>query len=296
MGHDLPVAPTVRPLSNALGAEVTGIDLTTVTPDDVAEVRALLLEHLVCFFPGQRLTRDAHVALGRAFGDLEVNPNLPGPEGGPREMVELRASQGGIADEWHTDVTFLPSPSVMSIMHMVECPPIGGDTMWSNQYLAYEDLSPPLREMLEGLSALHDAEPHGKPDMKAHHPVVRVHPETGRRSLFVNTQFTRRIVEVSHAESEALLAFLKAWSIQDRFCVRYAWTPGAVAIWDNRVTQHHVVNDFSGERIIQRVTVLGDVPTGEAPRWDPYAPSRRGSVARHDTVLARDLRAAATLD
>jgi len=284
---------TVRPLSRALGAEVTGIDLATVTDADAAGIRELLLEHLVCFFPGQQLDRDAHVALGRAFSELEVNPNLPSPEGGPREMVELRASQGGIADEWHTDVTFLPSPSVMSIMHMVQCPDLGGDTMWSNQYHAYEELSPALQELLLGCTALHDAEPHGKPDMKAHHPVVQVHPETGRRSLFVNTQFTRRIVELSHAESEALLGFLKGWSTQDRFCVRYAWTPGTVAIWDNRVTQHHVVNDFEGERIIQRVTVLGDLPTGEPARWEPYAPTRRGSVARHDTLLARDLRLAA---
>lgn len=286
----------VRPLSAALGAEVTGIDLGSVTPADVAGIRALLLEHLVGFFPGQHLTKDAHVALGRAFGDLEVNPNLPNPEGGPREMVELRASWGGIADEWHTDVTFLPSPSVMSIMHMVACPDLGGDTMWSNQHLAFEELSPPMRDLLVGLTALHDAEPHGKPDMKSHHPLVRVHPETGRRALFVNEQFTRRIVEMSHLESEVLLTFLKQWSTQERFTVRYRWTPGTVAIWDNRVTQHFVVNDFEGERIIQRVTVLGDTPTGDPPRWEPYAPTRRGSATRYDMQMNRALQTIATLD
>jgi len=136
---------------------VTGIGLGAVTNADVARIRELLLEHLVCFFPDQHLTKEAHVALGRAFGDLEVNPNLPNPEGGPREMVELRASWGGIADEWHTAVTFPPSPSVMSIMHMVTCPDLGGDTMWSNQYLAFEELSPPMRDLLVGLTAIHDA-------------------------------------------------------------------------------------------------------------------------------------------
>jgi taurine dioxygenase len=282
---------SVRPLSRALGAEVTGIDLGAVTDGDVARIRELLLEHLVCFFPGQHLSKDAHVALGRAFGDLEVNPNLPNPEGGPREMVELRASQGGIADEWHTDVTFLPSPSVMSIMHMVECPSLGGDTMWSNQYLAFEELSAPMRDLLVGLTALHDAEPHFKPEMKAHHPVVRVHPETGRRALFVNYQFTRRIVEMSQVESDALLGFLKQWATQDRFCVRYSWTPGTVAMWDNRVTQHFVVNDFEGERVIQRVTVLGDFPTGDPPRWDPYAATRRGAATRSDVMMTRALAA-----
>ncbi len=287
---------SVRPLSRALGAEVTGIDLSAVTDADVARVRDILLEHLVCFFPGQHLTKDAHVALGRAFGDLEVNPNLPNPEGGPREMVELRASWGGIADEWHTDVTFLPSPSVMSIMHMVACPDLGGDTMWSNQYLAFEELSPPLRDLLVGLSAIHDAEPHGKPEMKSHHPLVRVHPETGRLALFVNDQFTRRIVEMSHVESETLLTFLKQWATQDRFCVRYSWTAGTVAIWDNRVTQHFVVNDFDGERTIQRVTVLGDLPTGDPPRWEPYAPGRRGAATRYDTAMTRALQTIATLD
>lgn len=287
---------SVRPLSRALGAEVTGIDLGAVSDADVARIRALLLEHLVCFFPGQHLTRDAHVSLGQAFGDLEVNPNLPNPEGGPREMVELRASWGGIADEWHTDVTFLPSPSVMSIMHMVACPDLGGDTMWSNQYLAFEELSPPMRDLLVGLTALHDAEPHGKPDMKSHHPLVRVHPETGRRALFVNEQSTRRIVEMSHVESEVLLAFLKQWSTQERFTVRYRWTPGTVAIWDNRVTQHFVVNDFDGERIIQRVTVLGDTPTGDPPRWAPYAPTRRGAATRYDMQMNRALQTVATMD
>jgi taurine dioxygenase len=203
--------------------------------------------------------------------------------------MELRASFGGVADEWHTDVTFRPHPSVMSIMHMVQCPEIGGDTLWANQYLAYEELSAPLRQMVEGLTALHDATPHGHPEMKARHPVVRIHPETGRRSLLVNEHFTRRIVELSQPESDALLAHLIPWSTQERFTVRYRWTPGTFAMWDNRCTQHFVVNDFDGERVIQRVAVLGDDPVGDAPRWDPYRPAHKGTASRDDAIMLRDL-------
>ncbi len=281
---------SVRPLGRALGAAVHGLDLDGATEADVAAVRAYLLDHQVLFFPDQELTMEGHVALGRKFGELEVHPNLPVPEGGPKEMVELRASWGGVADEWHTDVTFLPHPSVMSIMHMVECPEVGGDTMWANQYLAYEELSDPLRDLVAGLTALHDATPHGKPEMKTIHPVVRSHPETGRRSLLVNEHFTRRIVELSHAESDVLLRYLCSWSTQERFTVRYRWTPGTVAIWDNRCTQHFVVHDFEGERVILRVTVLGDDPEGQASRWAPFVSNRRGAASVHDVPLARHLK------
>lgn len=279
----------VEPLSKALGAEVRGLDLNAVTADEVDQIRALLLEHLVLLFPGQDITLEGHVALGRQFGELEINPNLPGPEGAPPEVVELRASFGGIADEWHTDVTFLPQPSVMSILRYVTGPPLGGDTMWSNQCLAFSELSEPMQELLCGLTALHDATPHGKPEMTAIHPVVRTHPESGRNALFVNEHFTRRIVEMSHGESQMLLDHLRQWSKQERFTVRYRWTPGTVAMWDNRCTQHFVLNDFTGERIIQRVTVLGDAPTGPGPRWDPFVAAHVGAASLHDLPLKRHL-------
>jgi len=281
----------VRRLSRALGAEVCGVDLARLDDAGTAAIRALLLEHLVLFFPGQHLSIDEHVALGRRFGELEVHPNLPSAAGGPNEVMELRASWGGVADEWHTDVTFQPQPLMMSIMHMVQCPEIGGDTLWANQYLAYEELSAPLRAMVDGLTALHDATPHGKPEMKARHPVVRIHPETGRRALLVNEHFTRRIVELSQPESDVLLRFLVRWATQERFCVRYRWTPGTFAMWDNRCTQHFVVNDFEGERVIQRVAVLGDDPigVGDAPRWEPYRPVHKGTASRDDAIMLRDL-------
>jgi len=277
----------IRPLSAALGAEVVGADLDAATEQDVSEIRNILLDHLVLFFPDQSLSLDGHVALGQKFGELEIHPNLGSADDDHPEVVELKASLGGVADEWHTDVTFLPHPSVMSIMHMVKCPDLGGDTMWANQYLAYDHLSAPMKAMLNGLSALHNASPHGKPEMASVHPVVRIHPETDRRSLLVNEHFTKRIVELSHDESEAILNYLTRWSVSEQFTVRYNWSPGAVAIWDNRCTQHSVVHDFVGERIIQRVTVLGDDPQGDDPKWPAYATERVGATSVHDVILKK---------
>ncbi len=275
----------VTRLAGALGAEVRGIDLARATAADAERIRALLLEHLVLFFPAQDLTIDQHVALGRHFGPLEAHPNLKNPFTQHPELFELAASHGGIADEWHTDLTFLASPSQMSILRMVKCPAVGGDTLWTNLCAAYEALAPPLRDLCDGLSALHDAQPHGRPEQTAVHPVVRVHPDTGKRALYVNEHFTRRIVELSHPESEALLAFLTRWVHQERFTVRYRWSEGTLAFWDNRCTQHFVVTDFSGERVIQRITVMGDEPKGNDPRWPRWRPSFFSAQTRHDRPL-----------
>ena len=159
--------------------------------------------------------------------------------------------------------------------------------MWANVYKAYEELSPAMRDFCRGLTALHDAAPHGKPQDMAIHPVVRIHPITKRKSLFVNEHFTRRIVELSSEESEALLGHLKRWVSNPRFTVRYRWTEGTVAMWDNRCTQHFVLNDFEDERIIQRVTVMGDEPEGAEPaRWDPYVRSQKpAATSRYDAQL-----------
>jgi hypothetical protein len=154
--------------------------------------------------------------------------------------------------------------------------------MWTNLCAAYDALSPPLRELCDGLTALHDALPHGKPELMSVHPVVRVHPDTGKRALYVNEHFTRRIVELSAPESDALLGFLTRWVQQPRFTVRYRWSEGTIGIWDNRCTQHFVVADFVGERIIQRVTVMGDRPKGNDPRWPAWKPTLRSAQTRHD--------------
>jgi taurine dioxygenase len=290
---DDPVAATefeVVRLSPSLGAEVRGVALAGIGPAGIAEIERLLLEHKVLFFPGQHLGVDDHVAFGRHFGPLEAHPNLRNPFTQHPELFELAASSGGIADEWHTDLTFLPSPSVASVLNMVRCPAVGGDTMWTNLELAYAELSAPMQALCDGLSAVHDATPHGKPELATIHPVVRVHPITGRRSLYVNEHFTRRIVELGHAESEAVLGLLTAWVHQERFTVRYRWSEGTIAMWDNRCTQHFVLNDFEGERIIQRVTIMGDRPEGLAPSpWAPFTTARRSAQSRHDRQLARVL-------
>ena len=249
----------VNRLAGSLGAEIRGISLAQAGPSDADTIRSLLLEHQVLFFPDQHLTPDQHIAFGRLFGKLESHPNLAASNERP-EFFELRAKSGagGIADEWHSDLTCQEEPSLLAILHMVKCPEVGGDTLWANAYKAYDELSPAMRDFCEGLSALHDAHPHGNPEQMAVHPVVRVHPVTRRKSLFVNEHFTRRIVELSHEESDAVLRFLVSWVASPRFTVRYRWSPGTIAMWDNRCTQHHVLNDFEGERVIQLVTVMGD--------------------------------------
>lgn len=274
-------------LAGALGAEVRGIDLGNPTLPDIDGVKALLVEHHVLFFPDQRLDVDQHVALGRHFGELEGHPHLKNPITEHPELFELVASGGGVADEWHTDITFRPDPALMSILHMVKCPDVGGDTLWTNLHTAYDELSPPMQDLCEGLTALHDALPHNRPDQMTIHPVVRVHPETGRKLLYVNEHFTRRIVEMNASESEMLLSYLTHWVQNPRFTVRYRWTEGTIGMWDNRCTQHFVLNDFEGERIVQRVTVMGDEPiAAAAPRWQPWIrEGRLSATSRHDRQL-----------
>jgi taurine dioxygenase len=283
-------------LSGSLGAEVRGVALREVGPAEAEQVLSLLLEHQVLFFPDQHVTQEEHVAFGRHFGTLAGHPNLKNPFSEHAEIFELAASRAGIADEWHSDITFQSEPSVLSILHMLKCPEVGGDTLWSNVYKAYEGLSAPLRDLCDGLTALHDAAPHGKPEDMAVHPVVRIHPATKRKALFVNEHFTRRIVELSHEESEVLLGHLKRWVANPRFTVRHRWSEGTVAMWDNRCTQHFVLNDFDEERIIQRVTVMGDVPEGaQSPRWGPYVRLQNpAATSRHDAQLNRFLGRQAT--
>lgn len=290
---------SIERLTTALGAEVRGMSLRGVVAEQVETIKSLLLEHQVLFFPEQFLDIDAHVALGEHFGPLDAHPNLENPFTQHPQVFELAASHGGVADEWHSDISFSSEPAMMSILNMIECPAVGGDTMWANTAAAYDALSAPLRDLCDGLTALHDATPHGKPETNAIHPVVRTHPVTGRKSLFVNEHFTRRIVELSHEESELLLGHLARWIVQPRFCVRYRWKNGTIAIWDNRCTQHFVVGDFDEQRIIQRVTVMGDKPESEeAPRWEPYTRQQVvGATSRYDQQLNEALgREALTLE
>ena len=283
---NIPENWSVTRLAGALGAEITGPDISNPSKADISALKALLLEHLVIFLPNQHPTVDAHVAFGRHFGEIEGHPNLKNPYTPHTEMFELAATHGGVADEWHTDLTFRAEPALMSILHLVKCPPTGGDTMWASLYQAYNELSAPMKEICDGMTALHDAAPHNNPEQTMIHPVVRIHPETGKKALYVNEHFTRRLVELSAGESDALLSYLTRWVQNPRFTVRYRWTEGTIGIWDNRCTQHFVLNDFVGERIIQRVTIMGDKPEGETPRWEPYVrDGRLSATSRHDRQL-----------
>jgi taurine dioxygenase len=281
----------VRPISGALGAEVRGAHLARLDDAQWSALRELWLEHLVLFFPGQHLSHAEHVALGRRFGEIEIHPFIPKVSDAFPEIVVLDSDQGARADTWHTDVTFSPTPPMASILSMVVCPRRGGDTLWTNQYLAYETLSAPLRDLVDGLTAVHHAAPFGHPEIRAEHPAVRIHPETGRRALYVNRTFTSHFKEMRRQESDALLRMLCDWSEQPSFQCRYAWSKGAVGIWDNRCTMHFAINDYRDTRIIQRVTVLGDAPRGPAARWpefsdDRYSPGDygRSSAARRGAL------------
>jgi len=281
----------VTPLSGSIGAAIRGVDLRNVDDETIAEIRRIWLHRKVIFFPGQHLDEAAHQAFAAQFGELtEGHPVIPSVEGFPNvfeidysKARELYATYGDVASKtqglgWHTDVTFMPRPPAGSILRAVVVPAAGGDTAFSNQQAAFEALSPALQEFLSTLHAVHDGraqfkaaleqvgsgrwEGKGIPEIEpVVHPVVRTHPETGAKVLFVNPGFTSHIVELTRFESDALLSYLYAHSVRPEFVVRYHWTSGDVGFWDNRATQHSVVGDLGEHhRVIQRVTIKGDAP------------------------------------
>ena len=281
----------VEPLSGSIGAVIRGVDLRDMSDDEVAAIRKVWLARKVVFFPQQHLSPDAHLAFAGRFGiPTEGHPVIPGIDGYPNifeidytKSRELYATYGDVATrrkgiDWHTDVTFVKRPPLGSILNAKVIPHSGGDTMWSDQGAAFADLSPSLQNYLSTLHAVHDGrdafknilERVGKGNWEgkefadlepATHPVVRTHPETGERVLFVNPGFTSHIVELDGHESAALLEFLYQHSVRPEFTVRYHWTQGDVGFWDNRSTQHAVVGDFGAQhRVIQRVTLKGDQP------------------------------------
>jgi taurine dioxygenase len=239
-----------------------------------------------CSFPDQRLSPDEHVAFACRFGTPDVRPVLPKLSDEHQEIVALDSDTGDRTDYWHTDATYDAAPPRASIVQMEVCPATGGDTMWSNQYLAYELLSEPMRDLLDGLSAVHVAERYGT-GRTAEHPAVRVHPETGRKSLFVNRTNTSHFVQLRPGESDALLNFLCEFSEQPRLQCRYHWSAGAVAVWDNRCTQHYAIFDFDGRRVIHRVAVVGDAPKGEPPRWPAFGADHPDQVQAQAALAQR---------
>lgn len=276
----------IVPLTPTIGAVIEGVRLGAAMSDDrIADIRAALLAHKVLFFQEQDLTPAQQRDFARRFGQLDVHPLYPGAADAPEIMVlDNHAGNPTDNDHWHTDVTYLERPAMAGILYARELPAVGGDTLWASMTAAYEALSPTMRTVLDGLSAVHDFSHAFRADTlaarnagdkkleagrAAHppviHPVVRVHPETGEKALFVNSVFTSRIKGMRREESRALLDFLFAHVQRPDFQVRWRWKPGSVAFWDNRCTQHYAVNDYlPHRRVLTRATVNGDRPVGVA--------------------------------
>jgi taurine dioxygenase len=252
----------VRPKSAPLGAVVEGLDLhAELDRDTVAALRDALLQHEVLFFPEANLTPTEQIRLGRIFGNLQCHAVLDALADAPEVVVFDTARKASTAEWWHSDVTCAPEPPMGAMLQMVVAPPTGGATHWASVTAAYDALDDDTKTRIEDLHALHRS--WWEPRQEAVHPVVRVHPENGRRAIFVNGIFTKRIVELDERESADLLAFLFAHATRPEFTVRHDWHRGDIAFWDNRSTQHRVDNDFGdARRCGHRVTIDGDAPRG----------------------------------
>jgi taurine dioxygenase len=271
----------VRSLTPTIGAEIHGVKLQAVDDATLAAIRQALIDWKVIFFRDQEISEDEHIAFARRFGELEIHPFTPKDQPNPEILrITHDETSRGSENHWHSDVTWRPEPSLGSILRCVECPLIGGDTLFSDMYAAYEALDDETCEQVTGAVARHSflrafgrripKEKHAAIDEKhpiQQHPVVRTHPETGRRTLYVNVAFTEEIVGLSRTESDALLA--KLWSqatIPETQC-RFRWEPNSIAFWDNRACQHYAASDyFPQKRVMDRVTICGD-----RPYFDPQA-------------------------
>jgi taurine dioxygenase len=265
----------LRPLGRVIGAEIEGVDLAEpLTPRLRAELNRALLEWKVLFFRDQRITPAQQRAFAANWGPLETNPFIPKGDTDEVTRFSRSASMPGFENIWHTDVTFRPNPALGSVLRLVQVPPVGGDTMWADMAAAYDNLPAEVRLRIDGLRAVHDFIPgfdrFSDPAVLARwqsefppveHPVVRTHPETGRRMLFVNQAFTTHIVGLERAESDRLLRLLFLQAHVPEFQVRFSWRENSVAFWDNRATQHYAVNDYHPHvRIAERVAIAGDRP------------------------------------
>jgi taurine dioxygenase len=281
-----PAPVTVEAMTAVIGAEVRGVDLSEeLDGATVATLRRALLDHLVLFFRHQSMTTDDHIRFARYFGEIDLplfrTTSSPRPE---IIVLDQVAPKGQGADSWHADNTYMECPPMGSILRSVVLPPVGGDTCFASMYAAYEALSPTMRRVLDGLGAVHSLEQ--MVERTKHvanaslrdsldqwppvvHPVVRVHPETGKRLLNVNANWTVSIDGFSTAESDALLGFLLAHVKNPEFQCRFHWSEGAVAFWDNRAVQHYAVADYTSRRVMERVTIAGDRPVGPVPGAAP---------------------------
>jgi taurine dioxygenase len=270
----------IRRIAGALGAEILGVDLSSPTDEDIRFIRKAWLENLVVFFRDQALSPEQFMAFAKRMGKPIEYPFVKGIAGFPEiiEVKKLEHEKVNFGGVWHSDTAYLEVPPMASMLLARETPPTGGDTLFANMYLAYESLSAGMKQMLAGLIAVNDSskanvtrtrEDRIKGDggdgagkaLVAEHPVVRTHPETGRKALYVNFGHTVRLRDMSEEESAPLLEYLFAHQIRPEFTCRFSWQPGSIALWDNRCTQHNPVNDYHGHRrVMHRITLAGDRP------------------------------------
>lgn len=271
----------IKRIAGALGAEIHGIDLAAgLTETQAAQVRQALLEHQVIFFRDQALDPAQYLRFAQAMGEPVEYPFVKGLDGYPviievKKLEHERSNFGGI---WHSDTTYLQQPPMGSMLLAREVPPFGGDTLFASQYAAYEALSDGMRRLLDPLVAVNssakadvsktredriasDGRADAKKDYVSEHPVVRTHPETGRKALYVNVAHTLRFAGMTEEESTPLLQYLFQHQVRPEFTCRFAWQPGSLAFWDNRCVQHNPVNDYHGfRRLMHRITLAGDTP------------------------------------
>jgi taurine dioxygenase len=271
----------IRRIAGALGAEIHGVALDReLDAETVAALRQALLEHLVIFFRDQNLPPERFLALARRFGEPIEYPFVRGIDGFPEiiQVAKLEHETVNFGGIWHSDTTYLELPPMGTMLVAREVPPFGGDTLFANQYLAYEALSDGMKKLLNGLCAVNSSakanttrtredriksDPSRRPndDFIAEHPVVRTHPETGRKALYVNVGHTVRFSGMTEEESTPLLDYLFRHQARPEFTCRFSWRAGSLAFWDNRAAQHNPINDYHGHRrVMHRITLAGDKP------------------------------------
>jgi taurine dioxygenase len=272
----------VPPIAGSIGAEIHNVDVSQDLDDrTIGDIRKALLDHCVIFFRDQKLETERHKVFTRRFGKIFIHPNYAGMQADP-EIVQITREPGDkriVGEDWHADTTMMPEPPMGAILYAIEVPPYGGDTLFANQYLAYEALSDGMKRLLEGLRAVHSdrkvagpqaglnayratkVREEGWEETVSTHPVVRTHPETGRKLLFVNHSYTIRFDGMTEAESAPLLGFLLEQGHRPEFTCRFRWANGSVAFWDNRCVKHLAVHDAGPfRRVMRRVQLAGDKP------------------------------------
>jgi len=281
----------VKPIAGALGAEIAGVDLADLDNETFKEIEAAWLTHLMIFFRSQALTPEQQIAFARRFGEIHHHPFMKGMDEHP-DILEIIKEEGdtrAFGEVWHTDQMFNPRPAKATILYAKETPDAGGDTLFANMYLAYDALSDPMKEMLKDIRTWNvgdrrklmrndemdsagNARYAGNEKMAAKvrdpgdlqtesaHPIVRTHPQTGRKALYISNH-TQTFDGFKRVEAQPILDFLTAHAVQPEFTCRLRWEVGSLAIWDNRCTQHRALNDYPGKRRrMHRITIAGDAP------------------------------------